>query len=411
VIAAAYRDDVTGFPGGTTERRRFPALDPEPPPRPWWRRLLLPAAVLVLASAIVLAVRLWPLRTGAPPPAATGHSAAAGRRLGGRVLAVSAAGRLVTSDPDGRNPATVSGPSNVGTMAAVAPDHRYLSLFNGQVLALGHGPALTPASARVPLSSETSTAWPAPFADHERALVMLLDYGAPALSQDNPITVDSFATGRPVSLGIGDQVAGDPQAAGAFASVAAPIQPTGVSIQSSPDGRVVLRDAGRPAVLLATASALSRDLGHRRNLLVSLAPYPSPSGSEVAVTVRPATGDSDAGIVVLSRTGRLLGKVTASFSAQSAPAWSPTGRALAFPATGGNGAELTIWTIGHSPVTSQFPGSGSYGGCVWSPDEKSVLCAAADGGSWAIAPAAGGRMAAVHGPGLPLAWLPSAGSR
>lgn len=372
---------------------------------------MVPAAVLALAVAVVLTVRFWPFSSAAPRPAAAAARSAAQPTLPGRVLAVTSAGRLVMSDPDGGNLTRVRGLSDVGQLVAASPEHRYLALFNGQVLSLGHGSTSSSNHTKVPLSSEFSTAWPDPFADHERALVMLKDYGALAQSEINPISVDSFGTGQTVSLGNGDQVAGDPQAAGAFASVAAPIQPTGVSLQSSPDSRVVRRDAGRPAVLLATASQLNRDLGHRRSLPVSLAPVPSPSGAEVAVTVRPATGGSEAGIVVLSRTGRLVGQVSASFGAQSAPAWSPSGRALAFPATGGKGVELTIWTIGHSQVTSQFPGGGSYGGCVWSPDEKSVLCAAAGGESWAIAPAAGGRMAAVQGPGLPLAWLPSAGSR
>ena len=51
---------------------------------------------------------------------------------------------------------------------------------------------------------------------------MLRDFGDPTQSASNPISVVSIATGRSVSLGTGDQVAGDPAAEGVFASLTAP---------------------------------------------------------------------------------------------------------------------------------------------------------------------------------------------
>ena len=131
---------------------------------------------------------------------------------------------------------------------------------------------------------------------------MLQDFGAQSQSSSNPISVVPLATGRAVSLGAGDQVAGDPQAPGAFVSVAAPAAPS-ASIQGGADAQIVLRDAGRPPVLLATAAALNSDLGYARSLPASLDPVPSPSGSEVAVAVRPE-GASVTGIVILNRTGQ-----------------------------------------------------------------------------------------------------------
>jgi hypothetical protein len=415
VIAAAYRDDVASFDRASAERRRFPALDPEPPPPPWWRRLVIPAAVLVLAAAVVAVLQFRPFWPAARGPAGAAEDSAGLVGLAGRIVVVTSAGGLALSDPDGGH--VTRAMANVGAMVAAAPDNRALSLPNGQVIVVKRGPALALGHSSVPLSSETTTAWPDPFADDERALVMLADFGDQAQSSSNPLSVVSLATGRAVSLGAGDQVAGDPQAPGAFVSVAAPAAPS-ASIQGGADAQIVLRDAGRPPVLLATAAALNSDLGYARSLPASLDPVPSPSGGEVAVAVRPE-GASVTGIVILNRTGQMLGRALTPSGAQSIPAWSPSGRSLAYVVgvDGGGAPELRIWTIGRPAVTSVLPASNlsaagtGYGECVWSPDGMSILCGGAAGGGWAIAKAAGGRMAAVHGPGFPVAWLAAPGSR
>ena len=134
----------------------------------------------------------------------------------------------------------------VGQMVTASPDHRYLALGNGQLVTVRHGPALALDHTNMPLNSDTYTAWPDPFADNERALVMLADFGDPAASSSNPISVIPFGSGQPVSLGAGDQVAGDPQALGVFSSVAARQLPSATSVQESPDSGIVLHDVGRP---------------------------------------------------------------------------------------------------------------------------------------------------------------------
>jgi len=273
VITAAYCDGVSGPDRSAPGRLRFPALDPEPPPRPWWWRALFSAGVLAAAGAVAAAVAFWPF---------------------------------------------ASGPARPGTAAA-------------------------------------ESGWPAA-----------------------PPTASATVT------------------------------------RVTPDSRIELRAAGRPAVVLATAGGLDRDLGYPRSLSAALIPYPSPSGTEIAVTVLPAAGGL-AGIVILSRSGRVLGTAAGSLGP---PAWSPSGTSLAYAATGSGGSALRIWKAGGRAVTLTLPlppTGGSFSRYIWSPDGMSVLCAPsfeADSGDWEVASAAGGsRPLAVRGPGLPVAWLPLAGGR
>jgi len=259
---------------------------------------------------------------------------------------------------------------------------------------------------KVPLSSNTTVAWPYPFADHERALVMLLDFGAPQGSS-TPIVVISVATGRQVSLGAGENVAGDPQARGVFVSVPAPVRPSASTVRTSPDSGIALRDAGRRPVLLASSADLNRDLGEPAKAPVSLAAYPAPSGARLAVVVQPTASDAGTGIVMLSRAGRLLDTARASLAPGSVPVWSPSGGSLAYLTTGTQGPGLAIRTIGGRTVARPLPRvAGTYSACIWSPDGKSVLCGGTDGGAWAIARADSDHAVAVRGSGAPITWLP-----
>jgi hypothetical protein len=356
--------------------------------------------VLVAAGAGVIALLFWPSSQGVHRPAALAGLP------GGWIAAVTPSGGLALSAPAIGRVKMPRGLGNVGDMVAVSPGNRYLALFNGQVIIVRPGPALAPYPAKVPLSSETTAAWPAPFADHGRALVMLKDSGT-LTSSNSPISVVSTANGRQVPLGSGDHVAGDPQAAGAFVAVPAPATASAAGAQASPDSRIELRDAGRPPVLLATAGSLDRALGQPAGTAVSLAAYPDPSGTKVAVTVRPASGGTAAGVVVLARAGRVLSSVRASLETQSIPVWSPSGRSLAYLTTGtGAGAELKLQTPGGPVVTSTLPHATSpYTTCVWSPDARALLCAPASGAPWAITRARDGHAVAVRGAGYPLAWL------
>jgi hypothetical protein len=399
---------VTAKPGERGRPRKFPVLDAEPLRRPRRARVIVLA---VVAGAVAAGVALWPASSGVSRLAgAAGQSASLAARAGGRILALTPTGSLVLADPGGTHVTMVRALGVVGQVVTASPDDRYLSLGNGQVAVVRTGPVLAAYPTKVPVNWEKIPAWPDSFADHERQLVMLLSYGADALAT-NPVYLTSIATGRSVSLGVGDQVAGDPQVAGVFLSVAAPPRPSAAVTHFSPDSRIELRDAGRPAVTLATAATLNHDLGQSQQLSVQLIPYPDQSGDQVAVIVQPTAGSQQAGIVVLNRAGRVLGTVPARLGVRGTPAWAPSGGSLAYSSNGSNGPALRVWKIGGPIVTRPFPVSdGSYSWCIWSPDGASILCAAPGGGTgsqnWAVTGAAGGAMAGVRGPGFPVAWLP-----
>jgi hypothetical protein len=400
---------VTATPGDRTLRRKFPAVDPEPPRRPWWARAIVPAAVVVVAGAVAAGVALWPFSPGAlRHTGAAGQPAGSAAPAGGRILALTPTGSLVFTYPDGTHVTTVRSLGAVGQVVSASPDHRYVSLGNGQVAVVRHGPVLAAYPTKISLGWGKTAAWPDSFADHERRLVVLLTYGA-NVSATNPILLTSLATGRSVSLGVGDQVAGDPQAAGAFLSVAAPPRPSAAVPRFSQDTRIELHDAGRPPVRLATAAALNHDLGQSRHLPVALIPYPDQSGDKIAVIVQPTAGSRQAGMVMLTRAGRVLGAVPARLGVEGTPAWAPSGRSLVYASNGRDGPELRIWKIGGQVATRPFPVSSGYHWCLWSPDGASVLCTAPENAGsqrWAITRAAGGAMAGVRGPGFPVAWLP-----
>lgn len=388
------------------QRARFPVLDREPPSRRW-RRLLGSAAVAVVAGAVAVVVAFWPFSARGPAGPRAAH-------YGGRIVAVARAGGLVLADPDGRHVIGVKALGSVGRMVSPSPDGRYLSLGNGQLAVVRKGPVIAAYASKVPLSSSTTTAWPYSFADHDRDLVMLLNYGGGSYSAKVPVAVDSVATGRSRSLGVADVAAGDPQAPGAFVSVAAPPRASATVIQGHVDSRVELRDAGRGSVVLATAAALRRDVGLSRSVPVVLVPYPDPAGSKVAVVVWPAVQAREAaGVVVLSRAGRVLGVARAGI--RGALAWSPSGRSLAYVAVEARGPGLRVWTPGGRTATWRLPSADSNSSwCIWSPDSASVLCAPVTqpgSGDWALAGVAGrapgGTMTAIHGPGWPVTWLPA----
>jgi hypothetical protein len=168
-------------------------------------------------------------------------------------------------------------------------------------------------------------------------------------------------------------------------------------------------------VVLATAGALRRDLSLGLNDPVALIPYPNASGDKIAVEVLPVDGTTS-GIVMLNRTGRVIGTLQTPFGVQGIPVWSPSGTSLAYPSIGNDGPGLFIWTGGDQAAATPFPLSAANGAafssCVWSPDGKSVLCENEGPGQhhWVVVGASGRAFAEpAQAPGHPLAWLPGDG--
>ena len=397
-------------PHAEPDRKQFPLLDSEEPPRSRRRRLAIPAAVIVVlilaAGGFALVRSLSDKAPAATPPAPTVNAP-------GRIALVTKDQHLVVSRPDGTHIVQIPSLEQAGQFVTAALDNRYLALGDGEVAtASGRLPAMIHTKI-FPFANGMQAANGAPFADHDQELLALTPNNEGPYT-DNAASEISLATGRSTAFGIADEIAGDPRARGMFVSVGAKVPLSAqTGNENLPDARIELRDAGRPVVLLATAATLNRDLGQPAGLKVSMYPQPNPPGSEVAVEVAPVSGGGHAGIVVLSRTGRVLGVVPASKGADSGLSWSPSGSALAFTVARSGGAALSIWVPGGPIRSLPFPGGAGYELCFWSPDGKWILCAApADKkpnalfSHWVIGKVAGGAMTKVTGPGTPVTWLP-----
>jgi WD40 repeat protein len=179
-----------------------------------------------------------------------------------------------------------------------------------------------------------------------------------------------------------------------------------------PDASVQLRIAGRPPLLLGTAATFARDLGLPQKTPLTLTPYPSPSGSTVAVMVAPITGRGG-GVVILSRAGRLITTISRSAEFIGALSWSPSGTTFAFNEKTSRGQDgLGFWSMGGRLTIRTIPHGAYYGPAVWSPDGKWVLVAASRSQNpnaafthWVIMPAAGGPIVSLTGPGTPISWI------
>jgi hypothetical protein len=379
-------------------------------------------------AAIAALIVFWPFAPGSRPAAAASARLPAALERG-RIVVEEANGDLALADPDGTHVTALSGLGSLGQIVTASPDDRYLLAANGEPVSISSGPRLSPHPSQAQVtSSNGGTAEFGPFADHDQDTILLQDYGDPASSVQNPVWVASFATGNAVSLGDADQAAGDPQTAGAFVSVAAPPVASATSTQVNPDSEIELRVAGQPPVVVATAVAVNSDLGVV-NEPVALIPFPDPAGDKILVVVQPAAQGAFGGLVVLSRSGQMLGATAPSQTGGfiGEPAWSPSGSALAYvdfsPVVAPSGQVRTgnvvvIWPTGGKPSRISFRTSSVYrsggGRCVWSPGGSAVLCSAATQAGqfdWAVAKAGARSVTVVSGPGLPVAWLPGEASR
>ncbi len=387
--ATSQSADGEGEPGGSPRR----------PGRWRGRRGGLAAAIAV---AVVLA-SIAGIRVASGPPQGAGA---------GRVLSVDFNGIVVTSDPEGTQRMWLS-PLGIfqDQGLVVAQDNRFLATSTGRLIAV-HRNTVAPTGVAAVIGSMALFG----FSDHDAALVGLEPEGP----QGRPtIEVVGLSDGRAMALGNAAEVAGDPQRFGAFATVAAASQPAGApppgGYAGEADGRVELRDYGEPAILLATSAGLEADL-HQERGPVNLEAVPDRAGDKVAVMVNPTSaGDRGVGMVVLDRTGRVLGAVPASAGPleYSQPAWSPDGTSLVYPSMARGAAAISVWRIGGSTYSRAAPDLGaSFGYCLWATTGTRFLCASTTFGPdqtalWVVGDARRGPLRKFPAAGVPLAWLSS----
>jgi hypothetical protein len=358
----------------------------------------LAAGGVLLAAIVVLAE--WGDRGGSPRPAV----APALTGVSGRIVLFTANGGLALSDPGGGHltPLPTLGQHAHDQPASVSLDGRFIVLGDGTLISIdARGLAVDPSPAPSP---EDLLPYPDPLADHDLDLVV----DSNEVPGATDISLKSLATGQARSLGVADEAEGDPQADGAFLSIAVPGPSSSSSVPSiglPADEEVELDDVGRPPVVLATADVIDQDVSLAPGVAVNLTPLPDPAGDKVAIVVVPVDG-GEAGLVTV---GPSLGP------SAGPPAWSPNGDQLAYAtggyATGGNDV-LVVWPLGQAAQAHVMATSGGQPGpCLWSPDASAILCSTADRSNgkptgWIIAPAGNAPLVTVSSSAQPLAWIP-----
>jgi hypothetical protein len=354
----------------------FPALDPEPPPRPLWRRALVPlAAVAAVAVVVVLAVTLPGVLSSSSTPGKA-RVTAWPARVPGEVIGWDLASHtLLAMSPTGKphTPAVLA--TGITTDLRVSPSgFAMLTGSKGRYFLLENR-RLTPGPTSFPAGSfqAEDVYGVSPFAAHDTAVVV----GGQGLDPEaqTPVIID-LNTGdrRKLPGATADQVAGD-RTSGAWVSVAHGLPIGTNSNPQQPDSRIEYRTPGKPPVTLTTAVQLARAAKLHGAGHLELTPYPSPSGKQIAVDVTSAGAGVAApeSVVVLTRTGQVVGKLAATGLQQLA--WSSDGdRLLLLQSTG----HLTTWAPGSgapAPAVTLPGAAAGWGNCVFSPFTTYVVCA------------------------------------
>lgn len=408
VAGAAMTGAVTGE--AYSSGPRFPALDPEPPPAQRVRRRILVGVACVAIAAVVVGLSLVlsgsHVKGGPEVMPAT-------IRLFGRVVVVDRLGNLATSRPDGTNVRVVPSVGKVQLTIVASADGKFLATRDGTVISLA-GPVVSVEHTAINLERSQAVPMSEPFADHDRALVVLNvgRFGGPTATAG--VEVVDLASGRQVPLGTADAASGDPAQVGAF--VSAPASDTSTSTAGqvrTADSAVELRDAGAAAVRLISAAQAADVVGIDPSIPVALEPFPDAAGDKVAITVTMTNGNAPAGLVIVDRSGQIQGEVLASVGmvVQSLVSWSPDGSTLAYVTPSRNGSAVATWTVGGgSTVRPMPPGGPAPFGCLWSPDGTALVCPgsgdAQNKQEWYVMGAGPGPVAVVVAPWLPLAWIP-----
>jgi hypothetical protein len=390
---------------------RFPALDPEPPRRSRRGAALALTVTLAVAGGVTYAA-LAP--AGSHKQSAATPAVSRTSDFSGIVLGQTGSGVLSLTDLRTGKEDLLKGLGEVSLSPGLmlsADDKFLIDPSTGKVFSLING--LHPVTVPNQLSFAPNTTAGSPWSDHDSYVVLLPPSGSFGYAGNGDATLQSVQTGTTIDLGVADAAAGDPQQAGAFFSVPVSGQPPATEDQPGPDSRLVLADAGAPAQVLATAAALNHILGFAPGTAVTLEPAVNVQGTMVAVEVAADNRDqSPSGVVVLGRSGQVLGAAPITGGGSTAMSWSADGGSLAYV----SGADLVQWKIGANAVTrTRLPKEFFFpDGCVWSPDDSAVLCGAfkiesriqslnAATESWLVI--ASGRVHVLGERGGVLAWL------
>lgn len=353
------------------------------------------------------------------PGGSHGHAAAPAvsrtSDFNGIVLAESGSGELSLTDLRTGKEDLLKGAGGFGETAAISADDKFLlDPGSGKVLSLTD--EFHPAAVPNRLSFSPNSTASYPWSDRDSYVLLLpaaLTFG---YSGNGDATLQSVHTGATIDLGVADYAAGDPQQAGAFLSVPASGTPPVISNVQGPDSRLVLADAGASTRVLASSAALTDVLGFAPGTAVTLQPVVNPQGTMVAVEVAADNkAQSPSGVVVLSRSGQVLGAAPITGGGSTVMSWSAAGTSLAFVSARASGLELVQWKIGANAKTiTPFPKRYLPGQCVWAPDNSAVLCGAFNvlsrnqalstaTESWVVF--ASGRAHVLGERGLVVAWL------
>jgi hypothetical protein len=390
----------------------FPALDPEPPPRPLWRRALVPvAAVAVVALVVVLALTLPGSFSSSSHHPSKQRATGWPTKVPGEVIGWNTdAHTLLAMTPTGalHHPSVLA--SGIKDQLRVSASGFALLNGTGGHYFLLENRRLSPGPPNYPAGSfqADDVYGVSPFAAHDTAVVVGGQGLAP--KPQSPVIID-LGTGDRRSLpgAPADQVAGD-KTSGAWVSVAHGL-PTGTDLDpQQPDSRIEYRRHGRAPVTLATAAQLARAAHLHGAAHLQLTPYPSPSGKQIAVDVASASASATGpeAVVVLTRTGRVVGQVAATNLEQLT--WGGDGERLLLLQSPGR---VTTWSPGSgspAPVVTLPNSPGGWGSCVFSPFATYDICASfTDSGAvtrWALTRVSDRDLVIEPATEVPVDWSP-----
>jgi hypothetical protein len=375
------------------------------------RRALVPVAVVAGAAVVlVLALTLPGAFSSSSHPSkhqATGWPA----KVPGEVIGWNlAAHTLLAMTPTGtlHHPSVLA--TGIGNSLRVSPNGfamltgtsgRYMLLENRR---LSPGPPNYPAG-----SFRADDVYGiSPFAAGDSAVVV----GGQGLAAkpQSPVIIDLYTGDRHALPGApADQVVGD-QTSGAWVTIPHGL-PTGTDTNpQQPDSRIEYRKRGKAPVTLTTAAQLVRAAHLPKASHVQLTPYPSPSGKQIAVDVATTSASAAApeAVVVLTRTGQVVGHLAATRLEQLT--WSTDGKRLMLLQSPGG---VTTWAPGPgspAPVVTLPNSPGGWGSCVFSPFTTYLMCAAfTDSGTvsrWALIRLSDRALVTEPASEVPVDWSP-----